>query len=191
MTERDERRRIILQAAERLMEHYGLTKTTVADIAREAAIGVGSVYLEFGSKDDIIAHVSGARHRAMLAQLEELAGTSGDVSARLRAVLDARVRIFRQFATCGAHARELVHCGHEPVQTSWRAYRRAEFALVERLLGEGVARAEFDVADTQRAARAVLDAYASFAPPWRFEETPDEEGRLLAMHELVLRGLRR
>ena len=48
----------ILDAAERLLRHYGRNKTTVSDIAREAGIAVGSVYLEFETKDAIVAALS-------------------------------------------------------------------------------------------------------------------------------------
>ena len=41
MTDPNERRRIILAAAERLLKHYGMSKTTIADIAREAAFLAG------------------------------------------------------------------------------------------------------------------------------------------------------
>jgi len=60
------RREQILQAAERLLQHYGPQKTTVADVAREAGIGVGSVYLEFPSKEAIVEALSRARYEAVL-----------------------------------------------------------------------------------------------------------------------------
>jgi hypothetical protein len=53
-----ERRQTILAAAERLLRHYGPGKTTIAEIAREADVGVGTVYLEFSSKDAILEALS-------------------------------------------------------------------------------------------------------------------------------------
>ncbi len=191
MSDNYQRRVTILAAAERLLEHYGLTKTTIADIAREASIGVGSVYLEFGSKDDIIAHVARAKHRAILEHLEAIASADGSASQRLHRVLDARVRLFRELAACGTHAPELVHCRCDPVQKSWREYKAAEQALVERLVADGIAAAEFESQDVARAAASVLDAYAVFAPPWQPRSLDDFDARLSAMHGLVLRGLAR
>ena len=43
----------ILDAADRLLARYGYRKMTVGDLAREAGIGKGTVYLSFASKSEI------------------------------------------------------------------------------------------------------------------------------------------
>lgn len=188
MTDSTDRRRLILAAAERLLEHYGLNKTTVADIAREAAIGVGTVYLEFGSKDDIIGHVASGKHTAILQHLESVAASEGPAHVRLRQLLAARVRLFVELSSCGTHAPELVHCTCDPVQHSWRAYQRAERELVAGLLASD----EFAVDDPHSMAVTVLDAYAAYTPPWtRRPDFAELEARVGRMHDLVLRGLRK
>src|ERR1700710_1633291 len=48
-----ERERRILDAAARLIVHYGYDKTTVDEIAREAGISKGAIYLHFKSKEDL------------------------------------------------------------------------------------------------------------------------------------------
>lgn len=48
------RREEIVEAANRLFGQYGIEKTTIDDIAKEADIGKGSIYLEFGSKEEIV-----------------------------------------------------------------------------------------------------------------------------------------
>lgn len=50
-SENEERRERILDAATELIAHYGYDKTTVSDIAREAGISKGAIYLHFESKD--------------------------------------------------------------------------------------------------------------------------------------------
>lgn len=49
----DDRRRRILDAAARLLMRYGYDKTTMHDIAQEAGISKGGVYLAFDSKEDL------------------------------------------------------------------------------------------------------------------------------------------
>jgi AcrR family transcriptional regulator len=49
----DERERRILEAAGKLIAHYGYDKTTVADIAQEAGISKGAIYLHFESKEKL------------------------------------------------------------------------------------------------------------------------------------------
>lgn len=48
-----EREQRILDAATRLIAHYGYDKTTVGDIAHEAGVSKGAVYLHWASKDDL------------------------------------------------------------------------------------------------------------------------------------------
>jgi len=48
-----EREQRILDAAARLITHYGYDKTTVDEIAREAGISKGAIYLHFKSKEDL------------------------------------------------------------------------------------------------------------------------------------------
>src|SRR5262245_27687932 len=109
----DQRRRQILAAAEQLLRHYGPAKTTVAEIAREAHLGVGTVYLEFSSKDEISAELSRRRYVAILQGMQAAAaGTSASYAARLRAVFDAKVEFLLRLAGEGVHAPDLVHCGH-------------------------------------------------------------------------------
>src|SRR5512140_1621330 len=86
-----QRRAIILAAADRLLRHYGPQKTTVADVAREAGVGVGTVYLEFPSKDAIVEELSRARHRAVLDAMRAAAGAAGTAEERLTGALDARL----------------------------------------------------------------------------------------------------
>ena len=50
----DEREQRILDTAANLFVHYGYDKTAVSDIAREAGISKGAIYLHFKSKDELL-----------------------------------------------------------------------------------------------------------------------------------------
>jgi AcrR family transcriptional regulator len=52
-SEKEAREQRILNAAASLISHYGYDKTTVSDIANEAAISKGAIYLHFQSKDEL------------------------------------------------------------------------------------------------------------------------------------------
>ncbi len=49
----EERERRILASAADLFAHYGYDKTTVDDIARQAGVSKGAIYLHFKGKDDL------------------------------------------------------------------------------------------------------------------------------------------
>ncbi len=187
------RREQILQAAERLLEHYGPQKTTVADVAREAGVGVGSVYLEFPSKEAIIEALSRARHDAVLAAMRAAAAQSGHAwSTRLSAVMDARLEAYFAQAASGIHARDLFYCTNPAVKIASQWFHDEERALVTEMLNAGVHAGEFEVSDTELMARVILRAYSHFTPPWILCGNHDETRKLMvAMHDLVLRGIMR
>src|SRR4051794_15652751 len=113
----DARRRAILECAARLFRHYGHTKTTVADIAREAQMGVGTVYLVFPSKEAIVEELSSSAHVRVLRAMREVAEARAfdSFGERLSGVLETRVAMFQKLAEEGQHACELVHCNSGPV----------------------------------------------------------------------------
>lgn len=184
-----DRRQLIVQAAERLVAHYGVHKTTVADIAREAQIGVGSVYLEFSSKDAILEWIAGAKHQAILDTLGA-ALQEGDFAHGLRRFFEARVSAFRESARCGAHGAELVHCTCPAVQAKYRAFEIRELDILREYIDAGSRAGHFTAPDPESSARALLRAYSSFAPPQVFGLDDEQlERGLRQMHDLVLSGI--
>lgn len=182
-----DRRALILSAAGRLFRHYGPFKTTVADIAREARVGVGTVYLEFRSKDAILGALSSGRHQRVLGAVREAWGDGRPPAEALERALDAR---FEAFLACddGAHGADLLRCACPAVEEAHRAFEAAERALFAELLE--AARGELAVTDPAADARALLQAYCAFAPPMVFEGPVDRlRAELRHLHRLVLRGL--
>lgn len=118
-----DRRVKILEAAERLISHYGVAKTTVGDIASEAKIGVGSVYLEFGSKDEIVAALAETHHK----RLEYVELLSGEPTPqKLRDFLVQRLERFSHLSQ-KPHGLDLISCPCIDVDSV-----RAQFASLER-----------------------------------------------------------
>lgn len=62
----------ILKAAVKVFSRDGLDKGTIADIAKEAGIGKGTVYEYFSSKDEIFNAIEGAMMDELVGALEHL-----------------------------------------------------------------------------------------------------------------------
>lgn len=184
------RRRLILDAAEQLLRHYGPSKTTIADIAREANVGVGSVYLVFPSKEAIIEELSNRRHHHVLEAMRSAARGCRSFADSVRAMVSARVAAYFGLCDEGAHARDLVVCASPAVKMAQARFRADELRFVSELLRSATREGEFDVPDPDVTAQTLLFAYASFAPPFLFAYPRAEvEETLEAMHDLVLYGL--
>lgn len=82
---------LILDAADRLLARYGYKKMTIDDLAKEAEIGKGTVYLHFQSKADVVlSHIDRIVHR-LIAELSTIAQSETTPGAKLREMLLLRV----------------------------------------------------------------------------------------------------
>src|SRR5947199_9191354 len=84
---REEVRETILDAADRLLQHYGYKKTTMDDLAQEAGIGKGTIYLYFPSKEEVALSSVDRANARIHAQLREIARSGGSPTERLRQML--------------------------------------------------------------------------------------------------------
>jgi AcrR family transcriptional regulator len=84
----------VLDATERLLARLGYQKTTMEDIAREAEVAKRSIYLHFGSKEEVaLASIDRIVGR-LLDRLREIADGELSAAEKLRQMLVARV-LFR------------------------------------------------------------------------------------------------
>ena len=84
----------ILDATDRLLALFGYRKMTVEDIAAEAGIGKGTIYLHFSSKEEVVlSHIDRIVDR-LKERLKEIALSDAPAAERIRLMLLTRV-LFR------------------------------------------------------------------------------------------------
>lgn len=182
------RRAEILVAAEQLFQHYGFAKTTVADIAREANIGVGSVYLEFPSKDSIASELAEQCRQSVLEAMQVVAQSPGNFSERLLQLLEARLRGLHDSVRKGMHGRDVVFAACEATELVNQSYAQAESDLLGDFLAAGNEAGAFSVADVPTTARILLRTYDAVFPPERIRDVAARE-ELATLHALILGGV--
>jgi len=188
----DARRQTILDCAARLFRHYGPSKTTMADIAREAAVGVGTVYLVFPSKEAILEQLSKGAYEQVLDGMQKAADehASTPFPERFLAVLEARLAAFQKLQTEGQHACELVHCKAPASKAAQERFRRDEQTLFAELLDDAFHAGETAPLDSGRTAPLLQRALATLSPPWLFEEPAEHAlAATRQMAQLLMTGL--
>ncbi len=186
------RRRCILEASRRLFGTFGAGKTTIADIAREAGIGVGTVYLEFDSKEAIVSELSQGMHAGVLAAMREASSTRAPLALEFVALLEARARAFLACKRDGDRACELVHCSAEAVRAEHHRFLEQERALLEGLFTAARDSGELGPGDPALYAELVQRAMSTLSPPGIFavpHEQALEQTHRMAM--LLVTGLAR
>jgi AcrR family transcriptional regulator len=155
----------ILDATERLLARYGYAKMTVEDIAREAGIGKGTIYLHFPSKEEVVlSHVDRIVER-LKAELRRLAASDLPPRARLREMLVTRV-LFRFDSV--QHYTESLSDLLSALRPGLLARRRRHFEqeaeIVAAVLGEGLGAGLFEFEDAAATAGALLTATNALLP---------------------------
>ncbi len=93
--ERERRRQQIIVAAKRVFSEKGFNRATMEDIAHEAELSPGTLYLYFKNKDDLYASLSLRILHYLLIRLEHLNSDKKlDIEARISGLKDAMYDVY-------------------------------------------------------------------------------------------------
>ena len=93
--ERERRRQQIIVAAKRVFSEKGFTRTTMEDIAKEAELSPGTLYLYFKNKDELYASLSLRILQYLIIRLEHVNGSSNlDANRKIDALVDAMFDVY-------------------------------------------------------------------------------------------------
>jgi AcrR family transcriptional regulator len=106
------RRTAILDASLRVFGQYGYRRTSMDDIAREAGIAKGTIYLSFTSKEEVFQALAQRLSRQMLAGAEAASRRPGTAADKLAAMHAAWFGTYAETITRSPHAAELLDAKH-------------------------------------------------------------------------------
>jgi AcrR family transcriptional regulator len=161
----DDKRQRILEAARKRFRHYGVKKATMQEIARDAHVAVGTLYLYFKDKDDLLVACTEeyvTRHRRQAEAILASDASSGDklrryVLDRFRASQATRAGGFGRAAEL---TREVLRV--RPERRLDEGRMMMEYFV--RILRLGVEAGELHTEDPERDARVLLLSLAFLFP---------------------------
>lgn len=86
----------VLRAAEKLFAKRGLYPTTIDDIAKEAKLAKGTIYLYFESKEDLFSSVIERKLDALLDRIEEGVKEPASPSQRINATIGIHLKFLEE-----------------------------------------------------------------------------------------------
>jgi AcrR family transcriptional regulator len=173
----------IIEAAGQRFRYYGIAKTTMQEIAADAGVAVGTLYLYFKNKDELVVACAGEfaeRHRR---EIDEVFSSKATPAEKLRRYLVGRFRAAEDVRTGTRHAVELTRAVMRLKPERLIEEGQMMFEAVSRILSEGVERKHFRIVDIERDAKVFLFSIAYCFPNALTEPPipPTEEDLLLVV----------
>jgi AcrR family transcriptional regulator len=161
----DERKKQILDAATRVFAQKGFHEARMEDIANEAGLSKGTIYLYFKSKDDVIAAILDHFYNRGMQDLQMLQDYEGSISELLLLLtrffggeaeqMLSMMPIMFEFYALVARREDV----RESIKGYFKTYREGLTALVAL----GIERGEFRAVDPHEAAIILSAIYEGLA----------------------------
>ena len=186
-----EKSRQIIAAAVRVFARNGYYNSRVSDIAKEAGIASGTIYLYFKTKDDILVALFREKMAAFVASLRKAIAAEPDAVAKLRRLVALHFEILEADPDLAEVVQVELRQGHKFFRGASAAEVGAYFALIGSVLEEGVESGLFrrDL-PIKVATKALFGAMDQMATSWvlgkrayRLSETSE------AVADLFLQGI--
>jgi len=157
----------ILDAARDRMNHYGFKKTTIDEVAADAGVGKGTVYLYFESKEDLALAIMAHFKEVHVERMRDIArGTSRSIESKLTEMLAFQIMQAHEACRLNPGSVDLILSMKPHVQMRLRPYIEQEIAVLAEVLEQGNQQGLLDVADAMATARSLKYMMSGFWPPY-------------------------
>ncbi len=161
------KRDLILKAAEKVFAQKGFHPARVADIAREAGVAEGTIYIYFDSKEDLILNVFKEKLEEWMSGLKERLSRIESAKEKLRAVIDTHFSVLYN----NPHLAQLIQIELRACSAFMRGGSAPEMrkylGIIEEVLKEGKEKGEFRQDFSEwLAARALLGIMDELCTIW-------------------------
>jgi TetR/AcrR family transcriptional regulator len=165
--EEESRREYIFSVSERLFAKKGLHETSVADIAREAEFGIGTLYKYFKDKNSLIASLLEARMNDHFDEVELALAAEGTPLERIEELMDVflsslekRRDVFRVYFN---HIHAYSGIGLGSLDLDFLSKRRREvLKKIESVFSIGIKSGDFADIDPSHLTVALMGIGSSF-----------------------------
>ena len=189
----DQRRHQIMDAALNVFSHLGFERASMDDIAKEAGVSKGALYLYYKSKDAIIAKLLQLFFDQALKQVKVLAAGEGSVTEQLLAFTRVLTREMDRMAAMQPISLQFyaIAARHATIRQHLRAYFADYRALMEEVIQRGIAqgelRADISPAETAVTLTALLEGLALL---WLIDpQATDWHVQVESSTQLLIQGL--
>lgn len=133
----------IIEAAIRVFARSGYYNSRVSDIAREAGIASGTIYLYFKTKDEILVTLFREKMAAFVGQLRAAIAREPDAVAKIRRLVALHFEVLERNPALAEVVQVELRQGHKFFRGASAHEVSQYFALIGAVLQEGIAAGRF------------------------------------------------
>jgi AcrR family transcriptional regulator len=187
-----DKRAAILDAALRLFGRYGYKRTSIEDIAAEADIAKGSVYLSFTSKEEIFRALCEDIVKKIEAEAQRARDSGAPLADRILAILAAKFGFYFETVRSSPHAAELIDSKNRLSAGVFEKSERRYQKILREVIDGAVKRGEIAPQRRNLAAAAVVELLlaGAFGIEHSAPNVTALQRRLAELVNVVLAGVR-
>ena len=157
----------IIEAAVRVFARNGYYNSRVSDIAREAGVASGTIYLYFKTKDEILVTLFREKMAAWVAYAREAIADAPDPIAKIRRLVALHFSVLERDPALAEVVQIELRQGHKFFRGASAHEVSAYFELIASVLEEGQAAGRFrDDVPVKVATKVLFGAMDQMATSW-------------------------
>ncbi len=181
---------LILNTARKLFSKYGLRKTTVAEIAKDARIGKGTIYHYFKSKEDIFSAVVKHESDLLIEKINEAVSIEKKPQDKIRTFILTKIKYLKELINLNEVRKEALEELHDRANIERKSYFEQEIKLLKDILKEGNKKGIFSVKSPGRISMVIISALKELEGRWVIdEEIVDVENSLDILLDIIFKGI--
>jgi TetR/AcrR family fatty acid metabolism transcriptional regulator len=127
----------ILEAAVKVFSEQGFFQSTISQIAKEAGVADGTIYLYFKNKDDILVHFFSFRTRQVFARLREEVEQADNTIDKLRNLIRRHLEEFQNDRNMAVVYFTETHKSHRLVEQQIKEMSKMYLDIVAEIIEQG------------------------------------------------------
>ena len=189
----EERKEQITDAATNVFVRQGFDKARMDDIAAEANLSKGTLYLYFKSKDAIIKHLLDKLFERELSGLQPLKGDPRPASEKLSIFIEQLISDMQNWSRLMPIMYEFLGrlFRQSVVHKAFKKYIRSYLELITPIIQQGIDSGEFNANNAEDVAITIGAIFEGTILLWVYDsETIDLENHLHSGMNLLMDGLK-
>jgi len=153
-----DKKKRILEVAERMFARFGIKKTTMDEIAREARMGKSTIYYYFTNKEEIFASVINKDSQVFKRKLSEVVNNAKTPHDKISQYVQARMKHLKELTNFYTTLTDEYLEHFVFVEKTRKDFNNYETTTIKNILKEGVSKSVFTVEDIDTSARMITIA---------------------------------